>query len=88
METILFVSVSSFLTFCDRNWNPHPETLSLEEFFGVEWPKDIDASVMLQRDSEPIYVNILHPELLYFSTQVFNVLCSTDQSLVSSFTLE
>ncbi|KAJ8722438.1 hypothetical protein PYW07_003618 [Mythimna separata] len=82
MESILFASVSSFLTFCDRNWNPHPEAFSIEEFFGLEWPKEIDASVCLQRDSEPLYVNILHPELLYFSTQVFNVLCNAEQSLL------
>ncbi|KAJ8725891.1 hypothetical protein PYW08_004074 [Mythimna loreyi] len=82
MENILFASVSSFLTFCDRNWNPHPEPLIIEEFFGLEWPKEIDASLHLQRDSEPLYVNILHPELLYFSTQVFNVLCNAEQSLL------
>lgn len=81
-ETILSVAISSFLTFCDRNWNPYPEKCNIEEFFGKEWPKDIDANVKLQRDSEPIYVNILHPELLYFSTQVFNALCNADQSLV------
>ncbi|CAH1645866.1 unnamed protein product [Spodoptera littoralis] len=81
-ENILYVSISSFLTFCDRNWNPHPEKLSLEEFFGVEWPKDIDANILLQRDSEPIYLNVIYPELLYFSTQVFSALCNADQSLL------
>lgn len=82
IENLLYVSVSSFLTFCDRNWNPHPQPLSIEEFFGIEWPKEVDANVLLQRDSEPIYVNILHPELLYFSTQVFNAMCNADQSLL------
>ncbi|CAH0701579.1 unnamed protein product [Spodoptera exigua] len=82
LGNILFVSVSSFLTFCDRNWNPHPDKLSVEEYFGVEWPKDIDANILLQRDSEPLYLNILYPELLYFSTQVFSALCKADQSLL------
>ncbi|KAH9629287.1 hypothetical protein HF086_008369 [Spodoptera exigua] len=82
LGNILFVSVSSFLTFCDRNWNPHPDKLSIEEYFGVEWPKDIDANILLQRDSEPLYLNILYPELLYFSTQVFSALCKADQSLL------
>ncbi|XP_035436281.2 tetratricopeptide repeat protein 27 [Spodoptera frugiperda] len=81
-ENILYVSISSFLTFCDRNWNPHPEKLCIEEFFGVEWPKDIDANILLQRDSEPIYLNVIYPELLYFSTQVFSALCNADQSLL------
>ncbi|XP_075969928.1 tetratricopeptide repeat protein 27 [Anticarsia gemmatalis] len=82
LEQILFASASSFLTFCDRNWNTHPAELDINNFFGVEWPKEIDASLNLQRDSEPLYVNILHPELLYFSTQVFSALCSVDQSLL------
>uniref|UniRef100_A0A2H1W1N7 SFRICE_005843 n=1 Tax=Spodoptera frugiperda TaxID=7108 RepID=A0A2H1W1N7_SPOFR len=81
-ENILYVSISSFLTFCDRNWNPHPEKLCIEDFFGVEWPKDIDANILLQRDSEPIYLNVIYPELLYFSTQVFSALCNADQSLL------
>ncbi|XP_022819785.1 tetratricopeptide repeat protein 27 isoform X1 [Spodoptera litura] len=81
-ENILYVSISSFLTFCDRNWNPHPEKLSLEECYGVDWPKDIDANILLQRDSEPIYLNVIYPELLYFSTQVFSALCNADQSLL------
>lgn len=84
-ENILYVSISSFLTFCDRNWNPHPEKLCIEEFFGVEWPKDIDANILLQRDSEPIYLNVIYPELLYFSIQVFSALCNADQSLVRLF---
>lgn len=86
LENILFVSISSFLTFCDRNWNPSPQELLVDEFFGTEWQKEIDVSLKLQRDSEPMYVNILYPELLYFSTQVFNVLCNADQSLVSIIT--
>lgn len=83
LEKVLYVSTASFLTFCERNWNPHPEEFNCEEFFGMKWPSDIDVTTKLQRDSEPIYVNIIHPELLYFSTQVFNALCTADQSLVS-----
>lgn len=83
LDNILFVSISSFLTFCDRNWSPYPAELAVETFYGIPWPKDIDSNTKLQRDSEPLYVNILHPELLYFSTQVFNALCCADQSLVS-----
>ncbi|XP_026747646.1 tetratricopeptide repeat protein 27 [Trichoplusia ni] len=81
-EKILYVSTASFLTFCERNWNPHPEEFNCEEFFGMKWPSDIDVTTKLQRDSEPIYVNIIHPELLYFSTQVYNALCNADQSLL------
>ncbi|CAH0604933.1 unnamed protein product [Chrysodeixis includens] len=82
LEKVLYVSTASFLTFCERNWNPHPEEFNCEQFFGMKWPSDIDVTTKLQRDSEPIYVNIIHPELLYFSTQVFNALSNADQSLL------
>ncbi|CAB3221450.1 unnamed protein product [Arctia plantaginis] len=82
MDDILFASVSSFLTFCDRNWSPYPTEFAVDTFYGIPWPKDIDANIRLQRDSEPLYVNILHSELLYYSTQVFNALCCADQSLL------
>lgn len=83
MGEFLHVAISAFLTFCDRNWNPHPDKLSIEQYLGSEWPKDLDVLVKMQRDSEPMYTNILHPELLYFSTQIFSALYAVNQSLVS-----
>ncbi|XP_063378367.1 tetratricopeptide repeat protein 27 [Cydia fagiglandana] len=82
LDIILYTAVSSFLTFCEQNWNTHPEKLNLQEYFGQEWPTNIDAAVKLQRDSEPVYVNIAHPELLYFSLQIFNALNAVQQNLV------
>ncbi|XP_063530950.1 tetratricopeptide repeat protein 27 [Cydia strobilella] len=82
LDIILYTAISSFLTFCELNWNTHPEKLNLEEYFGLEWPTNIDAAVKLQRDSEPVYVNIAHPELLYFSLQIFNALYAVQQNLV------
>ncbi|XP_063359197.1 tetratricopeptide repeat protein 27 [Cydia amplana] len=82
LDIILYTAISSFLTFCEQNWNTHPEKLNLQEYFGLEWPTNIDAAVKLQRDSEPVYVNIAHPELLYFSLQIFNALSAIQQNLV------
>nr|AON96559.1 tetratricopeptide repeat protein 2 [Bicyclus anynana] len=82
LKRVLQTAISSFLTFCDINWNPHPKELDLNKYLGNEWPQDIDASIKLQRDSEPLYANILHPELLYFSSQIFSILCSIEQNLL------
>lgn len=81
-DSILDLAISSFLTFCERNWNTHPEPLNLQDYFGMEWPTDVDANLKLQRDSEPVYANIAHTELLYFSLQMFNALYSVEQNLV------
>lgn len=81
-ETIISLAISTFLTFCDQNWNPHPENSALQVYLGVEWPKDIDVNIRLQKDSEPLYINILHPELLYLSSQIFGALCIIEQNLV------
>ncbi|XP_073943570.1 tetratricopeptide repeat protein 27 [Choristoneura fumiferana] len=81
-DNILDLAISSFLTFCERNWNTHPEPLNLQDYFGTEWPSDVDATLKLQRDSEPVYVNIAHTELLYFSLQVFNALYAVELNLV------
>lgn len=83
MKRVLRLSISSFLTFCDRNWSTHPEKLDLQEYLGKEWSQNIDVIEKLQQDSEPIFVNILHPELLYLSSQIFGALYAVDQSLVS-----
>ncbi|XP_037295680.1 tetratricopeptide repeat protein 27 isoform X2 [Manduca sexta] len=82
IEEILQIAVTSFLTFCDYNWNSHPEKLDIEEFLKTKWPADINCNAKLQRDSEPLYANILYPELLYLSTQVFNALYSVEQSVL------
>ncbi|XP_063822025.1 tetratricopeptide repeat protein 27 [Ostrinia nubilalis] len=82
LENILHLAVSSLLTFCDQNWNPHPKEVNLEEYLHMKWPEGVDVSLKLQRDSEPIYVNIIHPELLYFSHQIFSALYSVEQNLV------
>lgn len=84
-EKIISLAISVFLTFCDQNWNPHPEKLDLLAYLGVEWPEDIDVSTRLQKDSEPLYVNILYPELLYLSSQIFGALCMVEQNLVRCF---
>lgn len=81
LDDLLHIAISSILTFCDQNWNPHPVKLNLEEYIHLEWP-DIDVCAKLQKDSEPIFGNIVHPELLYLSHQVFNALYSVEQNLV------
>ncbi|KPJ05034.1 Tetratricopeptide repeat protein 27 [Papilio xuthus] len=81
-EKILDIAISAFLTYCNINWSTVSENIKLEEYFGTEWPKDVDVYTTLQRDSEPLCSNILHPELLYFSSQIFNTLYSIDQDLV------
>ncbi|KAI8434577.1 hypothetical protein MSG28_003118 [Choristoneura fumiferana] len=53
-----------------------------DKFHNLEWPSDVDATLKLQRDSEPVYVNIAHTELLYFSLQVFNALYAVELNLV------
>ncbi|XP_049867061.1 tetratricopeptide repeat protein 27 [Pectinophora gossypiella] len=82
LEKIRHIAITSFLTFCNQNWSPHPENKDLNEYFGTEWPSNIDIKAKMQRDSEPIYVNILHPELLYFVTQIFTALFSVKQNLL------
>lgn len=83
IKLVLHTAVCSFLTFCDIIWSAHPKELELNEYLGIVWPQDADVSLKLQRDSEPLYTNILYPELLYFSSQVFSALCSVEQNLVS-----
>ncbi|CAH2232359.1 jg19162 [Pararge aegeria aegeria] len=82
IKEVLQTAVCSFLTFCDINWNPHHEELDTNKYLGAQWPQDIGALLKLQRDSEPLYTNILHPELLYFSSQIFSALCSVEQSFL------
>nr|XP_032513586.1 tetratricopeptide repeat protein 27 isoform X2 [Danaus plexippus plexippus] len=79
-ESVLQIAISLFLQFCVRNWNSHPENLNLSEYLGVNWPEALDVNVLLQQDSEPIYVNIVYPELLYFSGKIFSTLCSIEPS--------
>lgn len=83
MKKVLRLSISAFLTFCDRNWSTRPEKLDLLDYLGKTWPANIDVNEKLQQDSEPIFVNILYPELLYLSSQLFGALYSVDASLVS-----
>lgn len=85
LQEIFYLAVNAFLTYIERNWSPHAEKLKLEEYLCTEWPKDINVSEKLQRDSEPIFVNILYPELLYLASQVFSCLYNIDQNLVSSY---
>ncbi|KAI5641769.1 tetratricopeptide repeat protein 27 [Phthorimaea operculella] len=82
LETIRQIAINSFLTFCDRNWNPHPEKLVLAEYLGTEWPQNVDVKAKLERDSEPLFINILYPELLFLSSQTFSALNSVKPSLV------
>lgn len=82
IEKIGHIAVCTLLSFCDNNWNTKQENFDLESYFNTDWPKDIDVQVNLQRDSEPLFVNILYPELLYFSTQVLEALQSLDQNMV------
>ncbi|KAM3961295.1 tetratricopeptide repeat protein 27 [Aphomia sociella] len=84
-ESLLLLAIKSFLTFCERNWNPHPDKLDLEQFLGTPWPKEIDTAINLQRDSEPLLVNILYPELFYLSRQIFMVLFTVDEKLVHNW---
>lgn len=79
------IAVSAFLTFMNQNWSTNPEALNLEEYLGQEWPSQIDVTSLLQRDSETLYVNILYPELLYLSLQIFYSLYCVDRSLVSTY---
>ncbi|XP_013194143.2 tetratricopeptide repeat protein 27 [Amyelois transitella] len=81
-QMILDIAIKAFLTFCDVNWNSHPDDLKLEEYLGTSWPVNIDVTSKLQRDSEPIFVNILCPELLYLSSQIFNALYAIDGKLL------
>lgn len=83
LQEIFYLAVNAFLTYTEINWSPHAEKLQLEQYLSTEWPKDINASEKLQRDSEPVYVNILYPELLYLASQVFSCLYNIDQNLVS-----
>lgn len=82
LNKILHIAINCYLNYCEHNWNPHPEELNLAEYFNKEWPKNIDVNLKMQRDSEPIYANILYPELLYFSHQLFSSLYTVDQSLL------
>ncbi|CAG9114888.1 unnamed protein product [Plutella xylostella] len=79
---VFHLATCAFLKFMDINWNPHPEALNVNEFFGVEWPAAVEAATLLQRDSEPLYVNILFPELLLFSSQIFTVLQSIESNVL------
>ncbi|CAH2073308.1 unnamed protein product, partial [Iphiclides podalirius] len=81
-EEILDVAISAFLTYCHLNWSTLPEKLELQQYFGTEWPLDIDVSVRLQRDSEPLCPNILYPELLFFALQIFDSLSSVEENVV------
>lgn len=81
-EKLLDISISAFLTYCKYNWNTLPDKLDLQQYFGTEWPQDIDVSLRLQRDSEPLFPNTLYPELLYFSLQIFNSLSSLEHNVV------
>lgn len=83
LQEIFYLAVNAFLTYTERNWSPHSEKLELEKYLGTEWPKDLNVNEKLQRDSEPIFVNILYPELLYLASQVFSGLYNIDQNLVS-----
>nr|XP_026489913.1 tetratricopeptide repeat protein 27-like [Vanessa tameamea] len=83
LEKVLQMAISAFLTFCDQNWNPHPDEFHLKQYFGIDWPEDVDVTTYLQRDSEPLYTNILYPELLYLSSNIFAALFSHDQSLLN-----
>ncbi|KAJ0180741.1 hypothetical protein K1T71_004145 [Dendrolimus kikuchii] len=81
LKNILQLAISSFLKFCNQNWCTHAD-LNLQEYLNAEWPQDVDVNTNLQRDSEPMYVNILYPEYLYFSYQLFSALYATEQNLL------
>ncbi|CAK1545127.1 unnamed protein product [Leptosia nina] len=83
LHNILQVAISTFLTFCERNWNPHCEEVDLSCYLNMEWPSSVDASTRLQYDSEPLHTNIVYPELLYFSNQIFAALCQVDGNMVN-----
>ncbi|XP_026329520.1 tetratricopeptide repeat protein 27 isoform X2 [Hyposmocoma kahamanoa] len=82
LREIFYLAVNAFLTYTERNWSPHSEKLELQKYLGTEWPEDIHVNKKLQRDSEPIFVNILYSELLYFANQVFSGLYNIDQNLL------
>lgn len=79
---ILHLAICVFLTFCDKNWSPHCEELSISDYFKGMWPSTLDASLKLHSDSEPVHSNIMYPELLYFAIQVFTGLCYVQGDLV------
>ncbi|CAH0406298.1 unnamed protein product [Chilo suppressalis] len=81
-DNVLHLAINSMLTFCHQNWDPHPQELNLEEYLHMSWPENIDVKQKLQRDSEPLYDNILYPELLYLSNQIFTALYSVEQNLL------
>ncbi|CAK1581529.1 unnamed protein product [Parnassius mnemosyne] len=81
-EKILDLAISAILTYCNINWNTLPDQFDLQQYFGIEWPKGTDVFIKLQCDSEPLYPNVVNPELLYFSLQIFGALCSLEQNLV------
>ncbi|CAG4912678.1 unnamed protein product [Colias eurytheme] len=87
LHAIFQMGVGALLTFCEKNWNPHPKEYNLEEFFKTEWPKNINVSTLLQTDSEPIYNNIVYPELLYFSIQIFSALCHINSNMLYNWWL-
>ncbi|XP_068629463.1 tetratricopeptide repeat protein 27 [Battus philenor] len=82
IEKILDLAISSFFTYCNINWSAEPEKFELQEYFGTDWPQDIDVHTKLQSDSEPLFPNVLHPELLYFSSQIFTSLNLLEQNLI------
>ncbi|KAL4707386.1 hypothetical protein ACJJTC_008571 [Scirpophaga incertulas] len=81
-KNILFLGIQSLLTFCDHNLNPNSSKLDLEQYLKFTWPEDIDVTQKLQRDSEPIFVNIVYPQLLYLSHEIFSALYSVESNLV------
>lgn len=82
-SVVFRTAACAFMKFIYHNWSPNAEAINLEEFLGQDWPIQIDVTTLLQCDSEPLYVNIHFPELLYLSSQLFNALYQVDQSLVS-----
>ncbi|KAL4719669.1 hypothetical protein ACJJTC_007606 [Scirpophaga incertulas] len=79
-KNILFLGIQSLLTFCDHNLNPNSSKLDLEQYLKFTWPEDIDVTQKLQRDSEPIFVNIVYPQLLYLSHEIFSALILWNQT--------
>lgn len=77
-QKILVLGIKSLLTFISCNWQTNPKTITLEEYLGFEWNKDVDVLEKLQEDSEPICVNIVHPELFYLASQIFHALYSNE----------
>ncbi|XP_022121980.2 tetratricopeptide repeat protein 27 [Pieris rapae] len=87
LNDILHLAISAFLTFCEKNWNPHADELSINNYFKSLWPSNLDAALKLQSNSEPVHSNIVCPELLYFSTQVLSALCCIQENLVNNWWL-